>query len=66
MLHHARNKYPWFEMQTLYPFDKTDVSTAVADAMAMRTVKSTIVPFPHLLEASRASRLVRAFKPIWK
>src|SRR6266850_5352565 len=22
MLHHARNKYPWFEMQTLYPFDK--------------------------------------------
>src|SRR3981081_3011039 len=51
MLHHARNKYPWFEMQTLYPFDKTGVRTAVADAMAMRTVKSTIVPFPHLLEA---------------
>ena len=51
MLHHARNKYPWFEMQTLYPFDKTGVSTAVVDAMAMRTVKSTIVPFPHLLEA---------------
>jgi hypothetical protein len=48
---HARNKYPWFEMQTLYPFDKTGVRTAVADAMAMRTVKSTIVPFPHLLEA---------------
>ena len=66
MLHHARNKYPWFEMQTLYPFDKTGVRTAVADAMAMRTVKSTIVPFPHLLEALRASRLVRAFKPIWK
>jgi hypothetical protein len=51
MLHHARNKYPWFEMQTLYPFDKTGVRTAVAHAMAMRTVKSTIVPFPHLLEA---------------
>jgi len=50
-LHHARNKYPWFEMQTLYPFDKTGVRTAVAHAMAMRTVKSTIVPFPHLLEA---------------
>ena len=39
MLHHVRNKYPWFEMQTLYPFDKTGVRTAVADAMAMRTVK---------------------------
>ena len=51
MLHHARDKYPWFEMQTLYPFDKSGVSAAVADAMAMRTVKSTIVPFPHLLEA---------------
>jgi hypothetical protein len=38
-------------MQTLYPFDKTGVRTAVADAMAMRLVKSTIVPFPHLLEA---------------
>ena len=49
MLHHAKNKFPWFKMQTLYPFDKTGVSTAVADAMAMRTVKSTIVPFPHLL-----------------
>ncbi len=51
MLHHAGNKYPWFEMQTLYPVDKTGVRTAVAVAMAMRTVKSTIVPFPHLLEA---------------
>jgi threonine dehydrogenase-like Zn-dependent dehydrogenase len=50
MLHHAKDKYPWFDMQTLYPFDKTGVSAAVADAMAMRTVKSTIVPFPHLLE----------------
>ena len=40
MLHHARNKYPWFEMQTLYPFDKTGVSTAVADAMAKRGLES--------------------------
>jgi hypothetical protein len=51
MLHHARNKYPWFEMQTLYPFDKTGVSTAVADAMAMRTVKSTLCLSRILLEA---------------
>ena len=34
MLHHARDRYPWFEMQTLYPFDKKGVSAAVADAMA--------------------------------
>ncbi|MCB4821709.1 zinc-binding dehydrogenase [Roseicella aerolata] len=51
MLNHARDRYPWYEMQTIYPFDADGVSRAVADAMAMRTVKSTIVPFPELLEA---------------
>ena len=51
MLDRARDKYPWFDMQTLYPFDGDGVRSAVADAMAMRTVKSTIVPFPELLEA---------------
>ncbi len=51
MLDHARDRYPWFDMQTIYPFDRDGVRTAVADAMAMRTVKSTIVPFPELLEA---------------
>jgi threonine dehydrogenase-like Zn-dependent dehydrogenase len=49
LLYRARTKYPWFEMQTLYPFDEDGVSRAVADAMAMRTVKSTIVPWPELL-----------------
>jgi hypothetical protein len=51
MLDHARDRYPWYEMQTIYPFDQDGVERAVADAMAMRTVKSTIVPFPELLEA---------------
>jgi threonine dehydrogenase-like Zn-dependent dehydrogenase len=51
MLDHARDKYPWFEMQTIYPFDEAGVKKAVADAMAMRTVKSTIAPWPDLLEA---------------
>jgi threonine dehydrogenase-like Zn-dependent dehydrogenase len=51
MLHQARDRYPWYEMQALYPFDEDGVSRAVADAMAMRTVKSTIVPWPELLEA---------------
>ena len=49
MLHRARNRYPWFDMQTLYPFDEDGVSRAVNDAMAMKTVKSTIVPWPELV-----------------
>ena len=51
MLWQARDRYPWFEMQTLYDFDEEGVAQAVADAMAMKTVKSTIVPNPDLLEA---------------
>jgi threonine dehydrogenase-like Zn-dependent dehydrogenase len=45
MLDKARDKYPWRKMQTLYPFTLDGVKRAVADAMAMRTVKSTIVPW---------------------
>jgi hypothetical protein len=37
-------------MQTVYPFTTEGVERAVADAMAMRTVKSTIVPFPELAD----------------
>jgi len=36
-------------MQTLYPFDEDGISRAVSDAMAMQTVKSTIVPWPELV-----------------
>ncbi len=49
MLHRARKKYPWLDMQSLYPFDEDGVSRAVKDAMAMKTVKSTIVPWPELV-----------------
>jgi len=49
MLYRTRDKYPWFDMQTLYPFDEAGVARAVADAMAMKTVKSTIVPWPELV-----------------
>lgn len=49
MLYRAREKYPWLEMQTVYPFTQEGVSQAVKDAMAMKTVKSTIVPFPELV-----------------
>jgi len=50
MPHHTRGKYPWIEMQTLYPFSEEGIGGAVADAMAMKTVKSTIVPWPELAE----------------
>ena len=50
MLDKTRNKYPWLEMQTLYPFTEDGVSRAVEDAMAMRTVKSTIIPWPELVD----------------
>jgi hypothetical protein len=37
-------------MQTIYPFSEAGIAQAVTDAMAMKTVKSTIVPFPELVE----------------
>jgi len=50
MLYRARAKYPWLDMQTLYPFSEEGIVRAVADAMAMKTVKSTIVPWPDLVQ----------------
>jgi threonine dehydrogenase-like Zn-dependent dehydrogenase len=56
MLYRAKAKYPWFDMQTLYPFSEDGIARAVADAIAMKTVKSTIVPFPELLnDAARSN-----------
>jgi hypothetical protein len=37
-------------MQMLYPFSEEGIRRAVADAMAMKTVKSTIVPWPDLIQ----------------
>jgi hypothetical protein len=37
-------------MQTIYPFSEQGIAEAVADAMAMKTVKSTIVPWPELVD----------------
>ena len=51
MLWQARDRYPWFEMQTLFEFSEVGITQAIADAMTMKTVKSTIVPNPQLLEA---------------
>jgi threonine dehydrogenase-like Zn-dependent dehydrogenase len=44
MLYRTRATYPWLDMQTLYPFDEKGVAQAIGDAMAMKTVKSTIIP----------------------
>jgi len=49
MLYRTREKYPWLDMQTIYPFDEPGVSQAIQDAMAMKTVKSTIIPWPELI-----------------
>jgi hypothetical protein len=35
---------------TLDPFSEEGIGRAVADAMAMKTVKSTIMPWPELAE----------------
>jgi hypothetical protein len=48
MLYLARDKNHWLDMRSIYPFMVEGVTRAVADAMAMRTVKSTIIPFPEL------------------
>ena len=50
MLYRTAGKYPWLKMQTTYPFTEEGVAQAVRDAMAMKTVKSTIVPWPELVE----------------
>jgi len=36
--------------ETLCPFSEKGIGRAVADAIAMKTVKSTIVPWPKLVE----------------
>ena len=48
MLDRARDRFPWYDMQTLFPFSEAGVGDAIAAALAMRTVKSTIVPFEDL------------------
>jgi threonine dehydrogenase-like Zn-dependent dehydrogenase len=51
MLYQARDKYPWYDMQTLFPFSEEGIRDAVSAAMAMRTVKSTIMPNSELAES---------------
>jgi threonine dehydrogenase-like Zn-dependent dehydrogenase len=48
MLDRARNRFPWTDMQTLFPFSEQGVSEAIGSAIAMQSVKATIVPYPDL------------------
>ena len=50
MLDRARDRYPWSEMQTRFPFTEEGINEAIQSALDMRSVKSTIVPTPDLLD----------------
>jgi threonine dehydrogenase-like Zn-dependent dehydrogenase len=50
MLDRARNRYPFRDMQTHFPFTEAGIADAVAGAREMRCVKATIVPRPDLLD----------------
>jgi threonine dehydrogenase-like Zn-dependent dehydrogenase len=54
MLDRARDRYPWYAMQTLFPFTESGLGEAIRAALEMRTVKSTIVPNPDLVEDAAA------------
>ena len=44
MLGRARDRYPFGDMQTKYPFSEEGIAAAISDADAMKCVKATIVP----------------------
>jgi threonine dehydrogenase-like Zn-dependent dehydrogenase len=58
MLDRARDRYPWSDMQTRFPFSEEGIAAAIDSALAMRSVKSTIVPAPELLEEERPAAAV--------
>ena len=50
MLDRARDRYPFYDMQTLFPFTESGIADAISAAIEMRSVKSTIVPTPDLID----------------
>jgi threonine dehydrogenase-like Zn-dependent dehydrogenase len=48
MLDRARDRFPWTDMQTLFPFTEAGVGEAIQSAIDMKSVKATIAPFPDL------------------
>jgi len=50
MLDRAQDRYPWYEMQSLFPLSETGIQEAIDAALAMRSVKSTIVCNDQLVQ----------------
>ena len=44
LLDRTRDRYPWDQMQTLFPFSEEGINDATQTALAMQSIKSTIVP----------------------
>ena len=61
MLYRARRKYPWFDMQTLYPFDMDGIARAIArrHGDADGEVDDRALP-----RAAGIARAVRPRKPV--
>ena len=52
MLDRTRDRYPWYRMQTKFPFSEEGIVEATKCAMAMRCVKATILPNEGILDES--------------
>ena len=50
LLDRARNRYPFREMQTRFPFSEDGIQAAIDAANAMACVKATIVVNPEIIE----------------
>ena len=50
LLDRVRGRYPFARMQTRFPFSEQGIADAIAAARAMRSVKSTIVPDPEIVD----------------
>src|SRR3712207_7421 len=50
MLDRARERYPWPQMQSRFPLTEEGIGEAIESALEMRSVKSTIVPTPDLID----------------
>jgi len=44
LLDRARDRYPWRQLQTVFPLDESGIVAAIQCAMSMQCVKATIVP----------------------
>ena len=48
MLQRAAQRFPWDQMQTVFPFSEDGLHEATQAAMAMRCIKATVVPIQEL------------------